>query len=93
MEVRPPIQIDKGAGVAALLRGAEVDQAIYVGDDVTDLDAFRALAALAAEGSLQHVVRVGVHSQDGPPEIEADADIVVDGTAGVLELLQALATD
>ncbi len=34
LEVRPPVRIDKGAGIATLLEGAEVDGALYVGDDV-----------------------------------------------------------
>ena len=43
LEVRPPVRIDKGAGIVAFLEGADVDAAIYVGDDITDLDAFRGL--------------------------------------------------
>jgi len=93
MEVRPPVRIDKGAGVAALLDGAGVTGAVYVGDDVTDLDAFRALRQLAEDGALRQAVCVGVHSEDGPPAIEAEADLVVDGTAGVEELLAALAAE
>jgi len=93
MEVRPPVHIDKGAGVAALLKRAEVSAALYVGDDVTDLDAFHALRRLKETGALQDAVCVGVRSEDGPPEIEAEADLVVDGTHGVQELLAALAGD
>lgn len=93
MEVRPPVRIDKGAGVAQLLDLARVSGALYVGDDVTDLDAFRALRHLAETGALQQAVCVGVRSPDGPPAIEAEADLVVDGTAGVQELLAALAAE
>jgi trehalose 6-phosphate phosphatase len=93
MEVRPPVRIDKGAGVESLIARANVQAAMYVGDDVTDLDAFHALKRLARDGTLQHAVCVGVRSDDGPPEIEAEADVVVDGTEGVQELLAALAAD
>ena len=93
MEVRPPVRIDKGAGVRALITRAGVDAAIYVGDDITDLDAFGALQALTDEGVLQHSLKVGVRSDDGPEAIETASDLVVDGTAGVQELLAALIAD
>jgi trehalose 6-phosphate phosphatase len=91
LEVRPPVRIDKGAGVTSLLKDAGVAAALYVGDDVTDLDAFRALQTLAQRGELEHAIRVGVRSDDGPDEIEREADIIVDGTHGVQELLTILA--
>lgn len=93
LEVRPPVRIDKGAGIASFLEGADVDRVLYVGDDATDLDAFHALAALRDEGRLSQVIRVGVRSDEGPSEITSEADIVVDGTEGVLELLAMLAAD
>lgn len=95
LEVRPPVRIDKGAGVARLLDevGAGIQAALYVGDDTTDLDAFRTLARLAQEGRLAHVVRVGVRSEEGPSEIAAEADILLDGPDGVRELLTLLGGD
>jgi trehalose 6-phosphate phosphatase len=93
MEARPPVRIDKGAGVAALLHKASISVALYAGDDVTDLDAFRALRALVDAGALQRAVCVGVRSEDGPPAIEEEADLLVDGTEGMTELLAALAAD
>lgn len=90
LEVRPPVTFDKGSGVSSLLDGAEVDVALYVGDDRTDLDAFRALARLADQGRIQHAVRVGVRSDEGPSELAEEADIVVEGTEGVRELLEML---
>ncbi len=47
LEVRPPVAFDKGLGIDALLGGDVVAAAVYVGDDTTDLDAFRALRAPA----------------------------------------------
>ena len=92
MEVRPPVQIDKGAGVTALLRRHQIRAALYAGDDITDLDAFEALATLARSGELQYAMRVGVRAEDGPIEIATTADLMVDGTAGIQELLLALLT-
>jgi trehalose 6-phosphate phosphatase len=92
LEVRPPVKIDKGAGIRRLLDevGPEIDSAMYVGDDTTDLDAFRALTELVTEGRLTRAVRVGVASQESPSEITGEADIVVNGPEGVSQLLAAL---
>lgn len=91
MEARPPVRIDKGAGITTLLeRHPAVTTALYGGDDTTDLDAFRTLRQLAEDGVLERAVCVGVSSEDGPAEIEDSADLVVDGTEGMQELLAAL---
>lgn len=90
LEVRPPVQFDKGAGVIALLDGLDVDRVMYAGDDVTDLDAFEAISRLAQEGRIRHAIKVGVQSEDGPPAILEEADVVVQGTPGVRDLLRSL---
>jgi trehalose 6-phosphate phosphatase len=90
LEVRPAVALSKGMGVRRLLAGAGLNAAVYVGDDVTDLDAFRALVELVEEGELERAVRVGVRSDEGPAEIVAEADAVVEGPGGVRELLDAL---
>jgi trehalose 6-phosphate phosphatase len=92
LEVRPPIRIDKGVGIKRLLKevGPEIKSALYIGDDTTDLDAFRALTELVQEGRLTRAVRVGVESEEGPSQITAEADVVVDGPEGVRRLLTML---
>ncbi len=90
MEVRPPVPIDKGRGVRSLLGERSYTAALYVGDDVTDLGAFHALRELAQEGVVEHAICVGVTSDEGPPGIAAEADLMVAGTDGVRELLAAL---
>jgi trehalose 6-phosphate phosphatase len=90
LEIRPPVRIDKGAGIVGLLRDAQLAAAIYVGDDVTDVDAFRGLDELVERGNVRTAIKVGVRSDETPPDLEAQADWLVEGTAGVRELLQAL---
>ncbi len=90
LEVRPPVRMDKGAGIEKFLEGVDVDVAMYVGDDTTDIDAFRSLAQLASQGRVSHAIRVGVRSDEGPSQITEEADVVVDGTAGVQQLLTLL---
>ena len=84
LEIRPPVQIGKGRAVRDLLARTPVRAALYAGDDATDLDAFEALA------EVEHPVRVGVRSDEGPPEIVERADLVVDGVEGVRQVLAAL---
>jgi trehalose 6-phosphate phosphatase len=93
LEVRPPVRIDKGAGIASFLADTDVGVAMYVGDDRTDLDAFHALVQLADEGRIAKAIRVGVRSNEGPSEITDEADLVVDGPEGVTQLLSALTAD
>ena len=90
LEVRPPVEFDKGSGVTALILDADVYAALYAGDDRTDIDAFRALAALAASGTIETSVRVGVRSDEGPSELAEETDLLVDGTDGVKQLLETL---
>jgi hypothetical protein len=90
LEVRPPVELNKGRGVEHLLEGTDITAALYAGDDNTDLDAFAALRRLAADGRLQAAVCVGVASDETPPELEAQADVLVDGPVGVRALLSAL---
>jgi trehalose 6-phosphate phosphatase len=91
LEIRPPIAYDKGTALVTALRDAEVESALYAGDDATDLDAFRKLREVREAGGLKHAVCVGVRSDESPTGITRDADLVVDGPRGFLELLAALA--
>jgi trehalose 6-phosphate phosphatase len=84
LEVRPPVEAHKGTAVAELVRRADVGRGLYAGDDTTDLDAFSGL------DGLEVAVRVAVDSPEAPPLLLAAADVVVEGTAGVLALLREL---
>jgi len=91
LEVRPPVALDKGRGVRTLMGDLDLDVALYMGDDRTDVDAFHGLRGLVAEGRLTSAVCVGVRSDETPAELEASADLLVDGQSGVRVLLSALA--
>ncbi|MBV9467486.1 MAG: trehalose-phosphatase [Solirubrobacterales bacterium] len=95
LEVRPPVRIDKGAGITTLLAeaGDGIDAALYVGDDTTDVDAFKALTQLVEDHRVSTAVRVGVRSEEGPSAIADEADVVVEGPAGVRELLTLLVAE
>jgi trehalose 6-phosphate phosphatase len=84
LELRPPVEADKGTAVRRLLAERGLRRALYAGDDTTDLDAFAALAGI------ELAIRVAVVSNEGPPELRGAADVVVDGPAEVLQLLRRL---
>ena len=93
LEVRPPIRMDRGIGVRRLLREADVGAALYAGDDTTDLDAFAALTEMVEQGRLRAAVLVGVASEEGPEELAARANLVLDGPGDVRALLEALLSE
>ncbi|HYX76769.1 MAG TPA: trehalose-phosphatase [Gaiellaceae bacterium] len=84
LEVRPPVEADKGTAVRALLEERGLRRALYAGDDTTDLDAFRGL------DGLELAVRVAVASAEGPTELVEAADLVVDSPAELVLLLARL---
>jgi trehalose 6-phosphate phosphatase len=94
LEIRPDVELDKSLGVTALLRSSAdapaFDAALYVGDDTTDIDAFRGLRTLVDDGQLGLAVCVGVSSEETPPELAREADLMIDGPSGVRALLEAL---
>jgi trehalose 6-phosphate phosphatase len=89
VEVRPPVAVDKGVAVAGVIRERGLRGALYLGDDRTDLDAFRALRQLADEGVCQ-TVAVAVLSPEAPPELAAAADITLPDISFVPGLLRWL---
>jgi trehalose 6-phosphate phosphatase len=84
LELRPPLDANKGTAVRHLLEERGLTRALYAGDDTTDLDAFAALERLELG------VRVAVASAEGPATLREAADVVVDGPAELLELLRSL---
>lgn len=103
-ELRPPLDVDKGTVVRALVaehdegsehdEGAEPLRAVAAfGDDIGDLPAFAAVGELrAADGRPLVAVRVAAVDTESPPAVAAAADLSVRGAAGAVELLRLLAT-
>ena len=80
LEARPPLPVDKGSAIEELLLGCpEALRSLYAGDDRTDLDGFAVVD-----------VKVAVRSDETPDELLDAADIVVDGTEGLADLLARL---
>ncbi|MDX6490308.1 MAG: trehalose 6-phosphate phosphatase [Gaiellaceae bacterium] len=84
LELRPPVEADKGTAVRTLLKERGLRRALYAGDDTTDLDAFRGL------DGIEVAVRIAVVSAEAPPGLREGADLVVASPVELLELLRRL---
>ncbi|MEQ8674167.1 MAG: trehalose-phosphatase [Aggregatilineales bacterium] len=83
-EVRPPLDINKGTAFRALVEDYQLNTALYLGDDVTDVDALN-MARHLRETGVCYGVAVGVESADDdtPPTVRQASDFLVDGVTGV----------
>ena len=91
LEIRPVEGIDKGTAVERLLAQGGLRSALFGGDDRGDIAAFEALDRLVETDALAAAVRIGVASDEGPRDLAKQADAVVDGPDGFLDVLMALA--
>lgn len=90
IEVRPPVPINKGVAVGQLLDRLDCRQAIYIGDDTTDIDALRELRKRKRRKN-SVMISVGVISSEMPAELPKYSDLLVDRISGVEMALQILA--
>jgi trehalose 6-phosphate phosphatase len=88
IELRPPASsVNKGSVVRHLAAQHSLRSVLYLGDDVTDVDAFRALREAAGIRGASVVAA----SDETPPEVLAAADYRVEGVDGVEWLLGEVA--
>jgi len=78
IEIRPIGLGDKGSAVHEIVRRYGLRGAVVMGDDITDLDMFRAVAELRDAESLRGAI-IGVAGPDGetPREVSAASDVVL----------------
>jgi len=88
LELRPAA-IDKGAALRDLAAERESRCVLFCGDDLGDLSAFAEIGAQRAAGTLRGCTVASASPE--VPEVARAADLVVDGPAGVVGLLAALA--
>jgi trehalose 6-phosphate phosphatase len=79
---------DKGAALRELVTETGARQVVFAGDDLGDLPAFEAVAALRDEGVPGLLVCSASQEEDA---LRSRADVVVDGPAGVAAWLHDLA--
>jgi trehalose 6-phosphate phosphatase len=91
LEVLPDVEVDKGTVVHEIVGASGARVALYVGDDRTDMDAWRALRDMAAAGRLDAAHCVVADQPEVNHEVRDAADLALQGTDGVLALLRELA--
>lgn len=87
VNILPNIPFDKGTAAEMLVLDRRLEGVIYLGDDSTDVDAFRALRRLADSRTCQ-VLLVGVCVPESPYELHAEADFCLPGVDAVAIFLQ-----
>ena len=80
---------NKGEGIRRLIEHNGLKAVIYLGDDMSDTDAFRMLKGLRAGGNCM-TLSVGVLHIDPPARLINSADMVVDGPACAKALIEYL---
>ena len=90
LEIGPRTSVNKGTAVVRLAREFELTGAIFLGDDVTDCDAFDALRELAREIGLKGAA-VAVVDRETPEVVLRKADYCLSGTGEVEEFLRWMA--
>jgi len=86
IELKPDIPVNKGIAITTIASKKGIKKGIYLGDDVTDLDAFRALKKLRNEEGFESIL-IGVVSTEGPAKIAKEADYLLKNVDQVEELL------
>jgi trehalose 6-phosphate phosphatase len=87
IELRPR-GVDKGSALSGLVGDTKARSVLYCGDDLGDLPAFAAVRALRGQGIPGCIV---ASASPEAPEVAAAADLAVDGPAGIVALLGAIA--
>ena len=90
IEIRPPLRVSKGTAVIAEAGGRGLCAAIYLGDDLTDVDVF---AALHSSGLPFKGLCIGVLGEETPPEVPAEADFTLNGVGDVERFLKQVVAE
>lgn len=92
VELRPPVCANKGTALLQLAASYRLAGAIYMGDDLSDIDAFRAIRDWRKRPGRSSVA-IGVLSADWSREIALEADITLQSQEDVANLLAWLAEE
>ncbi|GAG89867.1 unnamed protein product [marine sediment metagenome] len=85
----PPVEVNKGTVVSELIQEYNLQGGIYLGDDLTDIDAFRAIHAASRDLDFQGFA-IGIISQEMPEKLVAETDFTLNGVNDVGRFLEWL---
>jgi len=92
LNVLPPLTVSKGSAVSWLAKEHRLTRLVYLGDDVTDAHAFRALKMLQ-ETSGMGTLSIGVIGSETPLNVRQLADEHVPSVEAVAEVLCGVAEE
>ena len=87
VNILPPVPANKGTAVERLVWDHRLRSVVYLGDDWTDLDAFRSLRNMA-KSNLCQILLVGVCAPDSPGELHMEADFCLSTVGEVVSFLR-----
>lgn len=91
LEIRPPTGVNKGFAMRKLATDYALESVIFIGDDITDLDAITAVNEMDADGTLQGL-GVAVVQHDSPPSLLKSTKYSLRGVPEVAEFMRWLGT-
>jgi trehalose 6-phosphate phosphatase len=92
VELRPTSTVTKGSALVDIVAERGLNGVVFLGDDLTDVDAMRSLKRLRDEGTIASGLTIGVLSEEVKQPIVDESDVLLDGVDAVAELLAALST-
>jgi len=87
INILPPVQVDKGTCILSLIQEYDLHGGIYMGDDITDIYAFRAVRAATRDLDFRGYA-IGITSPEMPDELTAEVDFTLDGVGDVERFLK-----
>ncbi|MFC1913269.1 trehalose-phosphatase [Chloroflexota bacterium] len=82
IDLLPPLETNKGTATRDLIREYHLRAAIYLGDALTDIDAFKAIHNASHDTEFKGFA-IGITSTEMPAELLAEADFTLDGVGDV----------
>jgi trehalose 6-phosphate phosphatase len=89
VELKPPVRSDKGTILDNIIQEYNLEKIIYLGDDITDDDAFNKLKELENRGKIKGA-GVLVHSNEIPSYVQKDTSFFVNDVDEVLKFFRWL---
>ena len=85
----PPVKVDKGTATLDLIQEYSLQGGVYLGDDLTDIDAFRAIQAACHDFDFQGFA-IGITGPEMPETLVTEADFTLNGVDDVERFLKWL---
>lgn len=88
-ELHPPLEVNKGTALVNLVEEYKLNGVVFLGDDITDVNAMRGLKTLRETSRLDGAC-LAVVSDESPEEVATEADYILNGVPDVEKFLQWL---